>query len=399
MGLNRRVSRAVRSQRGGAGRRRALVVSAAVGALGLAFLAAGIAQIVPALGAGAPSRPVDRTLDRYVLFAFDTLSFKGGEHGRGFIRGGDVGANGIDTKPSDNVPVLNLCSNHHTFMDAGSQVVAASMRLTSNCQVWDIYTNQLMGSPPVAGQNSGPNAFTAPILAAPAFPAFSCNAANPVNIAKNATATLAPGTYGNVFIGNGAKVTLQVGVYTMCDFQTGKNSLVTTVAGVELRITKTFGIGDHGSFGPACDVPVYVRADGKSANQTAVAFSNRTDIHGRFLSLKGEINLGDSDDLFGSFFGNRIVSDQNVNVTGCGGGGTTTTTGAPTTASTSTTTTTSTTIPSTTSTTAVTTSTTSTTSTTGTTSTTSAPTSTTIPETTTSTSTPEETTATTIGEN
>jgi hypothetical protein len=41
--------------------------------------------------ANAPSRPVDRDISSYELFAFVTLDFKGGT-----ISGGDVGANGID---------------------------------------------------------------------------------------------------------------------------------------------------------------------------------------------------------------------------------------------------------------------------------------------------------------
>src|SRR6266480_3617069 len=75
------------------GRRRIL----AVGAVAIVIVAVGAAQSFSAFAAASPSRPVDRDLSRYVLFAFDTLSLKGGDlPGRGIVHGGDIGAGGID---------------------------------------------------------------------------------------------------------------------------------------------------------------------------------------------------------------------------------------------------------------------------------------------------------------
>ncbi len=90
-----------REQTGGRARSRRRIVG--LGAVTLCVLAACAVQSFSAFASGSPSRPVDRDLSKYVLFAFDTLSFKSASAnapGRGIISGGDVGAGGIDTSAS-----------------------------------------------------------------------------------------------------------------------------------------------------------------------------------------------------------------------------------------------------------------------------------------------------------
>ncbi len=296
-----------------------------------------------ALASMAVSRPVARSLDDYVLFAFDTLSLKGGDlPGRGEIRGGDVGANGTDANPADSHFVADVCANHKVVMDDGSQVNADSLRITKDCDVWDVFANTLNAGSDVVPRHSGPNSFTTPLLLGqPSFPSFSCNGANPFTVGKHVTATMPPGTYGAVNLEDGSHTTLQPGAYAMCELRAGKDAMITTAAGVELRIAKAFSISNGTTFGPECSVPVFVRGDGASGvHDFAVAFSKHTQVAGRFLTLAGGINLGDDTDLSGQFVGNRISSDKNVNVHGCRPPVVTTTTieSAPTTASIGTTT-------------------------------------------------------------
>ena len=88
--------------RGTAGDRRRLV---ALGATALIIGAIFGTNMLSAFASNAPSRPLDRDLSSYVLFAFDTLDFKGGT-----ISGGDVGANGIDANPARQQPrAQHLC--------------------------------------------------------------------------------------------------------------------------------------------------------------------------------------------------------------------------------------------------------------------------------------------------
>ena len=361
-------------------RRRALTVAA----LATIVFAIGSVQIMGAFAAGIPSRPVDRDLSSYVLFAFDTLEFKGGQSpDRGIIKGGDVGAGGIDTTPNNSSPILNICANAAVTMDDGTQVNADTMRITNLCKVWDVYANKLTGGSDVVPTNSGPTAFTTPLLSTmPTIPAFNCDANNPVTVTKGNTATLPPGTYGNTVFQDNTNVTLQPGIYNFCDLHVGKNAVVTTVAGVEIRIAETFSISNDTLFGNDCNVPIYVRADGHTgANDVAINFSKDTTVFGRFLTLLGKIALGHTTNLNGQFVGHSMISDWNVNVGPCEGGGGTTTTSSSS-SSTSSTSTSSTSTSSTTST-STSTSTTSTTSTSTSTSTTStSTTTTTVPETT-----------------
>ncbi|HEX5096511.1 MAG TPA: hypothetical protein VFX21_10875 [Acidimicrobiia bacterium] len=299
----------------GTARRRGRVVSVAA----IALIAGGLSQMLPASASGAPSRPVDRDIDTYVLFGFESVNFKGAESaGRGIISGGNVGANGIDTDPADSEVVVNICANHNVTMDHRSQLVGDSVRATDGCHVWDVYANSLIGSPAVVPANSGPTAFATPVVTAPAFPSFACNAAAPVDVGTGATSMLPPGTYGAVKFKDGSTVTLGAGTYTMCDLNIGKNVNVTTVTGTVLQIEQTFSVSNETVFGPVCDVPIYVRADGATGdNDVAVNFSKHTSVAGKFFTLLGKIALGNDTDLEGNFWGRRLISDADVNVEGC----------------------------------------------------------------------------------
>jgi hypothetical protein len=64
-----------------------------VGALGGAAMVLGTIGTSGAAG-GSPTRPVDRTIDRYVLFSLTHMKLKSGQTpDRGVITGGSVGVN------------------------------------------------------------------------------------------------------------------------------------------------------------------------------------------------------------------------------------------------------------------------------------------------------------------
>jgi hypothetical protein len=281
-------------------------------------LAAG--QTIRASATGNPTRPVSRDLDTYVLFAFDTLHFKGGQNdGRGIITGGDVGANGVDTAPEDSSPILNICANNPVTMDPGSQVNADTLRINTPCTIWDVYANTVVAGSDAVPQNSGPNSFTTQLLSTlPTIPAFDCNPANPLTVAKGGSSSPVAGTYGNVVFQDDATVTLGNGIYNLCDLHIGKHATINTSPATEIRITHTFSINNDAVFGPECTIPIFVRADGHTSdNDVAISMGKHTTVAGKFLTLLGNINLGDDTNLVGQFVGRTVNSDKNVNVTGC----------------------------------------------------------------------------------
>ena len=203
-----------------------IVVTTLLGVLAIPAVAAS-----PAPRVGTPSSPVSRDLSTYTLFGFSSLDFKGGQNTtRGIISGGNVGTNG-DANP---------CANGHLTMDDGTQLVANTLRATNLCNVWDIYANGTTGNPPAVPRNSGPTAFTAPVLSAPALPPFSCNPNNPITVAeRHCRRTHARCVRRGEFQDN-TTASLDSGVYTMCSLHTGQDVTVNVGPATTLQIAQDF---------------------------------------------------------------------------------------------------------------------------------------------------------------
>ena len=283
-----------------------------------AVASVGIVRMWPAGASGAPSRPIDRTIDHYALFALDSLNFQGGNPGVSHIDGGDVGVNNPDPNPSDGADVMNMCagSGHEVVMQDGTQANADTFNTTASCSLWDVYSNHLDGNPVI--RNSGPTAFTTPIIPAanlPAFPSFSCNPANPVTVAKGSAMTLPPGTYGDVIIRDSATLTLAAGTYTFCSVSMGGNASLVDVDGTIVQVAETFA-ANGSSVGPSANAHFYVRGDGTGANDRDVSFGRGPTIAGTWWAPFGTMALGHSSDLTGHFWAQRIISDWNDNVHG-----------------------------------------------------------------------------------
>jgi hypothetical protein len=373
------------------------------------IVGAGLTQVWSAFAAGPPSRPMDRDLDSYVLFAIEHMQFKGADIGgaglgRGIISGGNVGVNSVaGVDGVDNDHTMGICANNRVTMDDGSQMNADWVHGSAECDVWDLYANKVdpLGGPPaITPRNSGPTAATFPIIPLASlklrteFPTFQCStsASDDVEVDNDDSLGLAPGTYRNLRVNDGGTLTLGAGTYTFCDWDLGREVTVHAGADTIIQIAERFITNNSLTFGSSCDTKVYVRSDGVGPSAPSVAFAHDSDdhpttIYGNFWAPWGRINLGNQTDLYGKFWAQRISSDLNVNVYGCGSVSTTTTsTTAPTTTTTAPTTTT----------TEQTTTTTASTTTVPQTTTTVETTTTTAPTTTTTTTVPQTTTTTTV---
>src|SRR4051812_43873599 len=164
------------------GQRRRLMAGLLAGAFGAATMVFGAFAPASASG-GSADRPVDRTIDHYVLFALHHLKPKGGQlAGRGLVTGGDVGVN--EAGQWQGGPRLAPCSNGVLQMDDGTQLNGDTLLFTSDCDVYDVYGDDISGNPPGVARNSGPTAFSLPLIAAqdiPQIPAFNCNASADVD--------------------------------------------------------------------------------------------------------------------------------------------------------------------------------------------------------------------------
>ncbi len=374
-----------------------------LGALGGAAMVFGSVGTSSAAG-GSPSRPVDRTIDKYVLFSLTHMKLKSGQTSdRGVITGGSVGVNETGLVNGD--PRLQICSNGYATLDDDTQVVSDTMRLTDLCSVYDVYSNSVVGNPPTVPRNSGPTSFTGPIIdpaALPTIPSFSCVGGAAVGVPSDTSLALAPGTYGDVWVHDDATLQLAAGTYTFCSLTLGDTATVNTAAATVVQVAHTLESANNAHIGDSCSTQWWVRADGPlNSNNQSVTFGHYSTVYGMFWNLNGQTNLGHGNELYGQFLGDDTVSDWDDNVHGCGSTfaatttTTTTTTVAPTTTTTAAPTTTTTVAPTTTTTTVA--PTTTTTVAPGTTTTTAAPaTTTTVAPTTTTTAAPGTTTTTTV---
>jgi hypothetical protein len=286
--------------------------------------------LIPIAGAQqAPTRPVDTDINDYVVFGFDTVAMKGSNvPGRGLIRGGDVGANGVDAQLRS-VGVLagaldatvNICANKHISMSEGSQVVGDTVRFSSDCTFWDLFANNIIGEGGGSTHSITQPTGSFPLVSEPAMPSIVCDPNNPFTVSKgDPPATILPGTYGDIEFQDNTDVTFVPGIYQMCNFHAGQNVQMTMPPGVEFRVAGRFAISNDthfGGLGSLCSTQVYVGADGIGANDNAINFAKDTLVFGHFLTLNGKIALGNGTNLFGTFWGRNIISDFDLNVTYC----------------------------------------------------------------------------------
>jgi cysteine-rich repeat protein len=274
-------------------------------------------------GGQAATTP-SRDINTYVLFALESLNFKGADSNpatRGHIVGGNVGVNNADPK-NPPTPVLIMGgggSPHPVLLSDNSQLVTDTAQLDADTSVFDLFVNRLVGAGPVI-RGMGPTSFTLPIIEPqnlPVLPAFNCNPGAPIDVAEDDTLNLAPGTYGDVTVHDRGKLVFGPGTYTVCNLRSGRSVRITTDPGAIVQIAGEFTTNNQSFIGPACETQFFVRGDGVGANNPTVSFGRDSEFHGLVFAPNGRIALGSRTDLFGRFHSKTITSDFNTNVTNC----------------------------------------------------------------------------------
>jgi hypothetical protein len=337
-------------------RRRGVFAVVAVGAI---VLVLGASHMLTAFASGAPSRPLDRDIASYVLFAVQTIKLKGGGTATESIIDGNIAAgtrhyipgsvdeyawgndflNSAKQPVASGAPHIILCqgsgSNGHLTLLNNSYAVAPSLQInyvnqgnqfgepptlspTDPCQVPNVYANTLYSTPniPFSVWHQNPNP---PDITMPALPAVTCNSAASANGLTGAT--LAPGTYGTYdFAGT---TTLAAGSYTFCALTVEQNAKLIAQPGTVINVTGNVNLkgGASGAVG-ACNSTFNVGG--------GVAFGRNGRYSGTFIAPNTDVSLGDSTIITGHVWALTMHSDEGVSVGKCPpGGGTTTTTTLP----------------------------------------------------------------------
>lgn len=271
-----------------------------------------------------------RTIDGYVLFAYDEMILKGAVGGadRGYVRGGDIGVN-YAGRGQDGSPSLSYATLGPVVMDPGSTAVADSVRAPRpDGVVATLFANAVNASFAATILTAGPLPFAPPILAPqdlPPFPftpgrALTDDAAD-VQVGGVGLPTphaLSPGAYRDVRVNDRATLDLAAGVYDFRSLSLGSNVTVNTTDATIVQIDRTWSINDGLRFGVGTNAGtrVHLGAFGLDAHRaTACNFAHAAEIHVQLFAPTAWLDLGGTNDLYGRFWAQRITGDPGNDVT------------------------------------------------------------------------------------
>jgi len=278
-----------------------------------------------------PTECVGSLLDNYVLFALNSLGFKGnnGADGdRGKVLGGNVGVNAIDTTPDNSEALLAVGTNGAFEMSDNTYLIADSIRLGDLANVYDVYRNIEIGTGwnlPTTIRNNV-YTFTPPIFSSTELSVETlCGPFAPLGTADHivstgTVSTLAPGSYLDVRVRDGGTLYLTPGTYTFRRFNTGSNVNVYTQPGVVIHIWGSgnrdtdFNLdGYFGSEDTAIESVSCICISDTVINQD-VQFSVGGTFWGVIYAPSAQVSLGRAFNHYGRFIAGGINSDWNVNV-------------------------------------------------------------------------------------
>ncbi|MEO7438077.1 MAG: hypothetical protein ABI080_21540, partial [Candidatus Binatia bacterium] len=246
---------------------------------------------------------------------------------RGYIHGGDIGVN-FPGRGQDGSPSLSYATSGRLMMDPNSNAVADSVRASNPEGVFfNLFANSVNANfnPTILG--AGPLPFTPPIIAANALPTLPFTPGRALTDGANdvlvggagfpSPHALAPGAYRDVRVNDGGTLNLADGLYDLRSFSLGTNVTVNVTDHTTMQIDRQWSINDGLKFGVGtfAGARVYVGALGFDANQLTVCnFAHLSEIHMRFFSPTGWLDLGGMNKLYGRFWARRITGDPSNDV-------------------------------------------------------------------------------------
>jgi hypothetical protein len=317
--------------------------------IGLLLGIAAVVAIVAVARSGDGDAPVaqaqadapSRDIDSYVLFAYESLVFKGRNTGdTGVISGGNVGVNNVD--PDPNATELTFSGPVKMPVD-GTQVVGNRARVDPGVpsyptSIYELHANKVaasfdgsvLRSPCTSGCDPalrGAYPFDTPIIPLdelPELPSIDPGSED-VTVAAGASRSLAPGRYRDIRIQDGATLKLSAGLYEIGSLSGGVDATLATDPATEVRILRGVGFNasafigdpaqDHSKPQAADFARFYVKCEGINPVTACVSFGHNGQIHGQLLAPTGRLNLGGGNEYFGRFWAANIAGDPNNNLT------------------------------------------------------------------------------------
>ena len=221
------------------------------------------------------------------------------------------------------------------FFADDTSVSGALVNLGNSASIFNVNADELkLSRRAVVRGAQGPFTPSAGCEIAP----IDCDASHPVSVRRNQSQTLAPGTYGNITLENGATLTLSPGVYNVCEIQTGRHASI-AVSGTgqaTINVQGNVRLGNSTTFGPTNDADTPLLNVGGSS----IRLSANDDVRAFITAPDASLDLGRSMTFTGAACVNELNGSRRVTITCAPEVSTTTTTTSTTSTSTTSTSTT-----------------------------------------------------------
>jgi hypothetical protein len=217
---------------------------------------------------------------------------------------------------------------------AGSRVVGDTVLTLAKSSIYNVIRNFFIPSNKgtVLGTVTGPMA--APYLSLPAFPTVAAGTTK-IEVARNKTLTLAPGSYNTVHVSNGATLILSGGLYQMLSLDIDQQGTVIFHAATEMRIKTELDAGaksklilDQAVAGlRASQMVIYIEGDdtvcghrekdddGDDAGGTSAHIGQNSVVQANIYAAMGTVWLKSKTQATGSFIGLHVHIGQHVTLT------------------------------------------------------------------------------------
>ncbi|HWP67333.1 MAG TPA: hypothetical protein VNO26_15660 [Candidatus Limnocylindria bacterium] len=198
------------------------------------------------------------------------------------------------------------------FLGDGTIAAGRLVGLAANSSVYRVDATTLMKAPSAEIRDAFTSQLGFPLVTpfCP-LPAFTCDAGNPVHVRPADSASLPGGTYGMLFVGDGAVLTLDAGAtYTFCEVRVGRNAAIEAAGQATINVEDGIRIGAGSRlWTPSVvnDLPLVLNVGG-----SLVRLSQADVVEAAITAPNAKLRIQRAGALYGCFCSAELTTDKNV---------------------------------------------------------------------------------------
>jgi hypothetical protein len=203
----------------------------------------------------------------------------------------------------------------NAYMADGTSVVADKVKIGTLSSVFDVQTNKLLTTTGSEIRGTLTDTLAVPLDASCTLPPFTCGGPDVVVPPLTVQTSLPPGTYGNLFVGDGAVLLLpDFGTYTFCSMRVGNNGAIRPDQQVTINVSGDVRIGSGAILAPVADAPFILNIGG-----TLVRISQGAVVRAAITAPNAKIKLQRDGTITGCTCSKSFKTDKHVSLI-CSGG-------------------------------------------------------------------------------